>query len=304
MAGTDGQIHEALLRGWLRDVDPDAKTALLHDFAGNAITLRFSRGLGAAMYRLAARHVEVRGSGRFNGNDEWEAVEVASIVATGSPRDALPVAGGVPAERARALRWSKVGERTRAPEAEMTTEPAPPPMNEDDDGEMAFSDWNDWRDRIIELREGGRALNAESKRDFWKFMRPSALLGEPAISLLESGNLRVDWEREDGIRLHVEFLGGEMAAFAIEARRRGAAGVSRVSGTDTIGGVMRQTHVFELVANYRVAGEFDLEAILHPRAPKSLDHDNVVTASEPFDVDEFLNTIYEGRNVNSRTPTE
>lgn len=98
MAGTDGQIHEALLRGWLRDVDPDAKTALLHDFASNAIPLRFSRDLGGAVCGLETRHVEVRGSGRFNGNDEWVAVEVASIVATGSPRDALPAtakAGGI-----------------------------------------------------------------------------------------------------------------------------------------------------------------------------------------------------------------
>ncbi len=92
MAGTNGQTHEALLRGWLRDVDPDAKTALLHDFAGNAIPLRFSRDLGDALCGLETRHVEVRGSGRFNGNDEWVAVEVASIVATGSPRDTLPVA--------------------------------------------------------------------------------------------------------------------------------------------------------------------------------------------------------------------
>lgn len=90
MAGTDGQTHEALLRGWLRDVDPDAKTALLHDFAGNAIPLRFSRDLGGALCGLETRHVEVRGSGRFNGSDEWVAVEVASIVATGSPHAARP----------------------------------------------------------------------------------------------------------------------------------------------------------------------------------------------------------------------
>ena len=186
----------------------------------------------------------------------------------------------------------------------MATEPATRPLDDDDDGEMAFGDWNDWRDRIGELRAGGRALNAESKRDFWKFMRPSALLGEPAISLLENGNLHVDWDREDGIRLRVEFLGGEMAAFEIEARRRDAGAASRVSGTDTIGGVMRQTHVFEMVAKYQVVGEFDLEAILHPRNPKVFDPDNIVRASEPFDVDEFLNVIYEGRNVKSRASTE
>lgn len=95
MAGTDGQIHEALVRGWLRDVDPDAKTALLHDFAGHTIPLNFSEDLDGAVCRLETRHVEVRGSGRFNGNDEWVAVEVAAITATGSPRAARPAKTGV-----------------------------------------------------------------------------------------------------------------------------------------------------------------------------------------------------------------
>ena len=30
----------------------------------------------------------------------------------------------------------------------------------------------------------------------------------------------------------------------------------------------------------------------------------IVTASEPFDVDEFLSTIYESRHAGSRAPTE
>lgn len=90
MTGTDGQIHEALVRGWLRDVDPDAKTALLHDFAGHTIPLKFSEDLDGIVCRLETRHVEVRGSGRFNGNDEWVAVEVAAITATGSPRATRP----------------------------------------------------------------------------------------------------------------------------------------------------------------------------------------------------------------------
>ena len=41
----------------------------------------------------------------------------------------------------------------------------------------------------------------------------------------------------------------------------------------------------------------DLEAFLNDPKPKIFDPDDIVTASEPFDVDEFLRTIYEGRNV-------
>ncbi len=41
----------------------------------------------------------------------------------------------------------------------------------------------------------------------------------------------------------------------------------------------------------------DLEAFLNDPSPKIFDPDDLVTASEPFDVDEFLRTIYEGRNV-------
>lgn len=42
---------------------------------------------------------------------------------------------------------------------------------------------------------------------------------------------------------------------------------------------------------------FDLEAFRNDPNPKIFDPDDLVTASEPFDVDEFLRTIYEGRSV-------
>lgn len=42
---------------------------------------------------------------------------------------------------------------------------------------------------------------------------------------------------------------------------------------------------------------FDLEAFLNNPNPKIFDPDDIVTAREPFDVDEFLRIIYEGRNA-------
>ncbi len=40
-----------------------------------------------------------------------------------------------------------------------------------------------------------------------------------------------------------------------------------------------------------------MEAFLNDPNPKIFDPETVVRASEPFDVDEFLRGIYEGRNV-------
>ncbi len=42
---------------------------------------------------------------------------------------------------------------------------------------------------------------------------------------------------------------------------------------------------------------FDIDALLNDPNPKVFDPDNVVTVSEPFDVDEFIRTIHEGRDA-------
>jgi len=42
---------------------------------------------------------------------------------------------------------------------------------------------------------------------------------------------------------------------------------------------------------------FDLDAVLNDPNPKLFDPENVVTASEPFDVDEFVRVIHEERDV-------
>ena len=42
---------------------------------------------------------------------------------------------------------------------------------------------------------------------------------------------------------------------------------------------------------------FDLEAFLNDPNPKVFDPDKLVTASEPFDVDEFIRIIHESRDA-------
>ena len=80
----DRQVEEALLYGWLREVNWEKRTAQLHDHTGEYVPLRFASGLHDEMLRLATRYVEVRGEGRFNKHDEWTSVYVDELNETGS----------------------------------------------------------------------------------------------------------------------------------------------------------------------------------------------------------------------------
>ena len=54
-------------------------TAQLHDYSGEYVQLRFAEEFNQDMLRLATRHVEVRGRGRFNDNNKWTSVEVQQL---------------------------------------------------------------------------------------------------------------------------------------------------------------------------------------------------------------------------------
>ncbi len=74
-----GDIEEALLTGWLKDVDWQSGTAQLHDAGGGQVSLRFDPSQAEQMRRLTGRHVELRGSGRFDDQDEWITVRVEQL---------------------------------------------------------------------------------------------------------------------------------------------------------------------------------------------------------------------------------
>ncbi len=75
---------EALLQGWLYEVNWERGTAQLHDYSGEYVQLRFARDLHEDMLRLATQHVEVRGEGRFKESDDWTTVKVEEIRAARS----------------------------------------------------------------------------------------------------------------------------------------------------------------------------------------------------------------------------
>lgn len=79
--------EEALLYGWLKEVNWHSGTAQLHQALGSYIKLRFDSDLDAELLRLATQYVEVRGKGGFNQDDRWKTVRVEEVRATRSWRE-------------------------------------------------------------------------------------------------------------------------------------------------------------------------------------------------------------------------
>ena len=84
---SDAGHGRALLHGWLKEVNWDKGTAQLHDVMGGFTRLVFDSALSQKMQRLATQFVEVRGSGRFNADDDWASVQVEGISGTPSGRE-------------------------------------------------------------------------------------------------------------------------------------------------------------------------------------------------------------------------
>jgi len=84
IARTTSDIIEALLHGWLYEVNWDRGTAQLHDYSGEYVQLRFSEEFSDDMLRLATQLVEVKGRGRINDNNKWTTVEVLALSAARS----------------------------------------------------------------------------------------------------------------------------------------------------------------------------------------------------------------------------
>ena len=74
----------ALVEGRLMEVNWASGTAELHYIPHRIVPLRFDPALNDDMRRLATQHVQIRGRGRFNDNDEWDIIYVEQITSTRS----------------------------------------------------------------------------------------------------------------------------------------------------------------------------------------------------------------------------
>ncbi len=81
------KTEDALIYGWLKVVNWDKRTAQLHRYRDRYVPLRFDASLDDEMRHLANQHVEIRGEGRFNLNDQWQWIKVEEITATRSSSD-------------------------------------------------------------------------------------------------------------------------------------------------------------------------------------------------------------------------
>ena len=86
-ARTTAETEEALLHGWLKEVNWEQHTAQLHRSHGRYVPLRFDAALDGEMLQLATQYVEVRGHGRFDKDDEWTSVQVKQVNGTHSWRE-------------------------------------------------------------------------------------------------------------------------------------------------------------------------------------------------------------------------
>ena len=81
------ETADALLYGWLKEVNWDRGTAQLHRYMDSYVELRFDSALDDDMVRFATQYVEVRGHGRFGDDDLWEFVQVDELNDTRSWRE-------------------------------------------------------------------------------------------------------------------------------------------------------------------------------------------------------------------------
>ena len=72
---------EALLHGWLKEVNWDRHTAQLHRGVGRYVALQFSPTLDEDMVQLATQYVSVSGRGTFNADGSWRSVSVERVTA-------------------------------------------------------------------------------------------------------------------------------------------------------------------------------------------------------------------------------
>ncbi len=79
-----GAEEEALLFGWLREINWAQGTAQLHDWGGDHVNLSFDTLLADDMRQFATEFVRIGGLGRIDESDSWGRVRIREIAPAGS----------------------------------------------------------------------------------------------------------------------------------------------------------------------------------------------------------------------------
>ena len=107
-----------------------------------------------------------------------------------------------------------------------------------------------FQDRIEELQNeaelDGYSINAASRYSFWHFFKRNPLITRDRLVLMENGNLRAVWKGKNGAHIGLQFLDQSSVQYVIFKHRHPSLPVSRVYGRDTMEGILRQIHAFDL----------------------------------------------------------
>ena len=110
--------------------------------------------------------------------------------------------------------------------------------------------WEFYMVRIQELDEYALedeiVISQESKQDCLQFVYSTAMTTKAALFLMDNGNLRAVWKDDEGGHVGIQFFGKQQAECVIFKLRGISDFVSRVAGRDTLNGVKRQIHAFDL----------------------------------------------------------
>ena len=134
------------------------------------------------------------------------------------------------------------------------------------------------------------------------------IVAEMVAALLHGWLEEVDWDKrtaqlrrigEGCVRLRFPpSLDGEMARLASQYVQVGGHGhLSRDDRWTTV-------RVERIEGDRSCWEPFDMEAFLNNPNPKIFKTDEIITASEPFDVDDFVRIIHEGRDVERKEPID
>ena len=106
--------------------------------------------------------------------------------------------------------------------------------------------------RIDELRGYGELedvrINVNSERGFWSFVPSMPTKNKAQLVLMDNGNLRAIWKDSGSNHIGIQFLGQNSVEYVIFKRRADSEDISRVSGIDTLEGIKRQIHAFDLTS--------------------------------------------------------
>ena len=104
--------------------------------------------------------------------------------------------------------------------------------------------------RLQVLEEQGRldgySLNEASRKAFSGFCWRYPWMRRARLVLMENGNLRATWKDDDGAHVGLQFQDSQSIQFVIFGRRRLDSPVPRVSGRDSVDGIMRQIDALDV----------------------------------------------------------